>query len=463
MTARKMQGIPMTDGVPWRHVLRFALPVLAGALLQQLYGTVDMIIVGRFAGEASLSAVGTTGSFAFLFLAIALGFSAGNGVVVAQRYGAEDEDGVRINAAQGLVLLGMLGIGATLLGLIFSRSACVYFISVPDEILEETLLYFRIYALSLIFQYGYNAISAILRAVGDSAATLYFLLIASLLNVALDLIFVALFRWGVAGAAIATGIAQFGSSLAAYIYMNRRYPMFRFHRQDFRWNGRLALATVRIGYPIALHLVIVSFGLTFIQRAVNSFGTAMTASFTVGHRMEMYLNMPCHSFQTTLATYTGQNFGAGLMDRIRTGVRQTLFISLILTFMISVMVWSFAPEIVQLFGLNDMAADYCLRHLKAVAFINIVLSAYLPLFGVFQGTGHSGFPAVVAISALGLRVVITYLFRHSSFLGSSVIWWNGIFGFGTGFLISWSYYLSRRWELPGRTTASKREKSPGSP
>lgn len=452
----KLQGISMTEGTPWRHTLRFAFPVLAGSLLQQFYNTTDMIIVGRFAGEKSLSAVGTTGSFVFLFLAVALGISAGNGVVVSQHYGAGDEHGTRSNASLGLLLMGILAIVATIIGLAVSRPACKHLISVPPEIMEDTLLYFRIYALGLVFQYGYNAVSSILRAIGDSAATLYFLLISSLLNIVLDLLFVATFRWGVTGAAVATDIAQLGSFAAAYFYMHCKYPMFRFRLSDFRWDSAMAGDTVRVGLPIVLQLSIVAFGLTFIQRAVNGFGTAMTASFTVGHRMEMYLNLPCNAFHTTLATFTGQNYGAKKISRIRIGTRQTIRMSLILTLLISVLVWAFAKEIVSICGLGGEAGEYCLHHLRSVAIINVVLSIYVPLFGVFQGTGHSGVPAIVATCALGTRVLVTYLFRHSAFLGSSVIWWNGIFGFGMGFIISWSYYLFGNW-MNGYTDGTKRK------
>ncbi len=450
----RLAGIPMTEGPPWRHTVRFAIPVLAGALLQQLYSTVDMLIVGRFTGEAALSAVGTTGSFVFLLLAVALGISAGNGVVVAQRYGAGEEKDVHADAATGLLLLTFLGVVATVLGLAVSHVACVHLIAVPKVILKDTLLYFRLYALGLVFQYGYNAVSSILRAVGDSASTLYFLLVSSVLNILLDLLFVAVFRWGVAGAAIATGIAQAVSLAVATLYMHRKYPVFRFRAGDFRWDSSRVRHTVRIGLPITLQLTVVSLGLTFIQRAVNGFGPAMTASFTVGHRIELYLNLPCHAFQTTLATYTGQNYGAGKIARVKTGTHQTLFISLAMTLLISAVVWGFAQDIVALFGLGDESSAYCLRHLHAVAIINIVLSVYIPLFGVFQGTGHSGVPMVVAVGALGMRVLVTYLFRHSAFLGFSVIWWNGIFGFGTGFLISWTYYLFGRWmDRPQKASA----------
>ena len=441
-----MTGKSMTEGTPWKHILRFALPVLAGSLLQQLYNTVDTIVVGNFSGEAALSAVGTTGSFTFLFLALATGFSAGNGVVVAQYYGAGDEKQVRANASTGILLIMGMGLVATIVGLLISRPAYTYLVGVPEEFLELTLQYFSVYAIGLIFQFGYNIFSSILRAVGDSAATLYFLLISSVLNIILDLIFVAGFQWGVVGAALATDLAQAGSFVAAYIYMTRKYPVFRFKLKEFTWDAGLAKKTMRVGLPIALQLIIVSFGLTFIQRAVNGFGQTMTASFTVGYRIELYMNLPCSAFQTTLATYTGQNIGAGKPERVKKGARQAVMISFLLTLCISALVWLLAENIIGLFKLSEQATVYCNAHLKTIAFINIILALYIPLFGVFQGTNHGGAATFVAVGALGMRVLSTYLFRYSPLFGHTIIWWNGLFGFGTGCLITWTYYLSNRWQ-----------------
>ena len=440
----------MTEGTPWKHIVRFAMPVLAGSLLQQLYNTVDAIVVGKFAGEAALSAVGTTGSFAFLFLALALGFSAGNGVVVAQQFGAGNEKEVRVNASTGILFLMMLGAAAAVIGIVLARPAYTLLVNVPESFLDLTLQYFRIYAVGLIFQYGYNIFSSILRAVGDSAATLYFLLISSVLNIVLDLAFVAGFHWGVAGAAAATDIAQAASFAAAYLYMTRKYPIFRFGLREYTWSGRCVRQTVRVGFPIALQLIIVSMGLTLIQRVVNGFGQQMTASFTVGQRIEMYLNLPCNAFQTTLATYTGQNIGAGRMNRVKTGVRQTLLISLGMTLAISAMVWIFSGKIIGLFGLGSQAAEYCTAHIRTVAFINVILSLYVPLFGVFQGANHSGFPTIVATCALSMRVFVTYLFRYCSLFGHTIIWWNGLFGFSMGCTVAWIYYLSGRWQRNAR-------------
>ena len=441
-----MNGKSMAEGTPWKHILKFALPVLAGSLLQQLYNTVDTIVVGNFSGEDALSAVGTTGSFTFLFLALATGFSAGNGVIVAQHFGAKEEKKVRDNASTGILLMLGMGILSTIIGILVARPAYTHLVAVDESFLDLTLQYFRIYAFGLVFQFGYNIFSSILRAVGDSAATLYFLLIASVLNILLDLIFVAGFKWGVIGAAAATDIAQAGSFIAAYIYMTQKYPMFRFKLNEFTWDPLLAKKTLITGFPIALQLIIVSFGLTFIQRAVNKFGQSMTASFTVGQRIEMYMNLPCNAFQTTLATYTGQNIGAGKPERVKKGAYQTILMSLLMTMCISAAVWLLSENIIGLFKLSEQAAIYCNSHIKTIALINIILSIYIPLFGVFQGANHGGAATVVATGALGTRVLVTYLFRYSSFFGHTIIWWNGLFGFGAGFLITWSYYLSNLWQ-----------------
>ncbi len=440
-----MQGRAMTEGTPWKHTVRFALPVLAGSFLQQLYNTADTIIIGRFAGEASMSAVGTTVSLIFMFTAIALGISTGNGVVVAQYFGAKKEGQMREAASTGILLLLALGAAAAVVGILISRPVFTVVLDVPKGILETTIVYFRIYSIGLVFQFGYNIFSSILRGVGDSAATLYFLLISSVANIILDLLFVGGFGWGAAGAAAATDISQAISFVAAYFYMIRKYPVFRFRPKELVWRPEQAKQTVRIGSPIAIQLVIVSMGLTLIIRAANGFGQTMTASYTVGQRIEMYINLPCHAFQSTLATYTGQNIGAGRMDRVKTGFRQTYFISLGMTVIISACVWIFAANICNAFDLSPEAAAYCVSHLRGIAVCNLILSAYIPFFGLFQGANHPGFPAVTACTALSIRVIVTYLFRYSDYFGYTIIWWNGLFGFSVALVITWIYYLSGRW------------------
>lgn len=436
----------MTAGAPWKHILTFSFPILAGSVLQQLYNTADTVIVGNFTGQSALAAVGTTNTMAFFFLAAAIGFSAGNGVLISQHFGAGDLEKVRKDAASGIAFMMFLAMLVTAAALISSRWIYTSFIAVPPEILEETMLYFRIYSLGLIFQFGYNILAAVLRAVGDSAATLYFLLLASILNIGLDIFLVAQLDMGVAGAAWATNISQAASMLAAWIYMHRKYPVFRYKLHDLKPDLTIVRDTFKIGWPIALQMMIVAIGISGIQRAVNSFGQTMTAAFTVGHRMEMYLHLPCNALMTTLATFTGQNVGAKRLDRVRQGARQGVLISFGCTVILALAIWLCARIIPGAFALEARAADYCASYLNAMALIVIILSLYVPLFGVFQGTRHALIPTVVALCALTLRVVVTYLFKDSAFFGHTIIWWNGLFGFAAGCTITWCCYFIFRWQ-----------------
>ena len=441
-----MKGKSMVEGAPWKGIVKFALPVMFGSLLQQLYNTADTAIVGHFGNKTALAAVGTTGSIAFLFLAIAIGFSAGNGVLVAQYYGAKNEEKVRSNAATGITLLMVLGAIVSVLGIIAAKPIFKYILTVPSANLNQSILYFRIYAAGLIFQYGYNIFSSILRSVGDSLATLLFLMLSSVINVLLDLLFVAVFKWDVAGAAVATVISQFISFMAAYLYMRKKYSVFRFQWSDYNLDRDNVFNTIKVGTPIALQMIVISCGQTLIQRVVNQFGDAMMASFTAAQRIEMYINIPCMAMQTTMATYAGQNIGAGRLDRVKKGLRQAMVINMVFTLFISVLIWIFPNAITQLFNLNAQASIYCFDHLRTIALVNLILAMYIPLFGVYQGAGHSMFPMIVAIFALSVRVMVTYLFRYSTFFGFTIIWWNSLFGFGTGLILTWSYYFSKRWQ-----------------
>lgn len=441
MTERKM-----TSGTPWKQILLFSLPVFIGLLLQQLYNTVDTIIVGNYASEAALSAVGTTGSLTFLFLAVANGFSTGAGVLTSQYYGAGRYEEMRKAGGVSVSLLIVMGAVATIIGLIAGRTALTYLLAVPENFRDIAVTYFLVYCLGLIFQFGYNIVAALLRSVGDSKASMYFLLIASIVNIGLDLLFVAGFKMGAAGAAIATDISQALSCIAAFIYMYRKYPLFRFGRENFRLDGEIISQISRMGFPVTLQQMIAAFGILFIQRAVNGYGQAMTASFTVGSRIELYAQMPLNSFYMALATYVGQNIGAGNLDRVRKGARQTMLLSFIVTIIIAGLILVFSEQLIDLFGISDQAAEYCRQHLKVTVMAFVLQSVYLPLFGVFQGAGDGFAITRTAAVALGIRVLTTYTLCYLPLFGYRIVWWNMMFGFIGGFVITWVHYLRGTWQ-----------------
>lgn len=307
--------------------MSFMTPILLGLLLQQLYNTADTIIVGNFAGETPLAAVGACGVLTMAFLAIANGFSAGAGILIAQLFGSGHKDKMRSQASTSILTLSFMGIASVVIGLFISKYALENILATPANLIPMADAYFKIYSYGLIFQFIYNVIAAVLRGVGDSKATLYFLMIASVINVVLDIIFVYNLNMSVEGAAAATDIAQGACCAVSIVYMMKKYPIFCWKIKEWTFKLKEAALTLKIGFPMALQQFIVSFGFVFIQRAVNGYGEAMTASFSVAQKVESYMILPASALMTTQGTYTGQNIGAGKSERVKTGAKQTVVLS----------------------------------------------------------------------------------------------------------------------------------------
>jgi len=449
----------LTEGAPWKGILSFMMPVLLGLLLQQLYNTVDTIIVGNFAGETSLDAVGACGVLTMAFLALANGFSAGACILIAQLFGAGKKEDMRRQASSSLLVMLAMGVLATAVGIVISRFALEHILATPDSLIPMADTYFKIYAAGLIFQFGYNIVAAILRGIGDSKATLYFLLAASVINVVLDILFVYNLKMGVAGAAIATDIAQAISCVVGIIYMMKKYPMFRWKLNEFTFEWQLAKQTLKAGFPMALQQFIVSFGFVFIQRAVNSYGEAMTGSFTVAQKVETYMTLPASALMTTQGTYTGQNIGANRLDRVKTGAKHTVLISEIISVCILTVVFIFAKPIVTAFGLGPEAVSYCTSHVRFVALCLPLFASYFPLLGLFQGANNALFSTLVATSALAIRVASTYALQPIPAISYRMIWWNTLFGWGLGCIITWTHFLRGKWQKNSKQQKTSHQKT----
>ncbi len=436
----------LTEGTPWKRILSFMFPVFMGLLLQQLYNTVDTVIVGNYAGEDPLAAVGACGVLTMVFLALANGFSAGVCVLISQLFGAGKTEQMRRQASSSILLMIGMGIAATFIGIFTCDFVLKYILNTPVDLLEMSIDYFRIYAAGMFFQFGYNIIAAVLRGIGDSKATLYFLFIASVINVVLDILLVCNMNMGVKGAAAATDIAQAVSFIAGIVYMMKKHPVFRWKLKEWTFDSELVKLSLKTGFPMALQQLMVSVGFTFIQRAVNSYGDAMTASFTVAQKVETYMTLPASALMTTQATYTGQNIGAGKLERVVTGAKQTVVISEIISVCILTAVFIWAEQIVTAFGLGEEAVGYCTAHVRCVAVCLIPFASYFPLLGLFQGANDALYATLVASTALAVRVLSTYALQTIPAISYRMIWWNTLFGWGVGFIITWRHFLHGKWK-----------------
>jgi len=410
----------MTEGTPWKKILAFSVPILLGNLFQQFYTTVDTWMVGVFVSQDALSAVGTVSVLTYLCLAFAVGFSAGAGVIVSRLFGAKDHQHLTQTAWNSLVLLVGIGVLVTGAALLWSRFLLQSLVNVPESILDEAELYFRVVTLGFLFEFVYNGIAALLRAIGDSRAMLYFLILSCLGNVAGDYLFIVPLQMGVAGAAWSTVLSQLACCVVSYLYMHRKYEMFRFDPTKQKIRRAELREIVKQGGPLALQTMIGTFYNLFMQRLVNSFGDAMTASYTVVSRVEAYIQLPTSTLTTTLATYSAQNKGAGKAHRIREGLITGIALSVGLTLLLSAAGFFFADQIAAFFKISGLAAEYCVTNIHTYAFAMLSFAAYFPATGYYQGNGKAYLSAISSVAYLCLSLLIGYAFR--SVIGVRVLY-----------------------------------------
>lgn len=436
----------LTIGTPWKQILLFALPIMAGNLLQQLYNTADTMIVGRFDSEQALTAVGACSSLTLLFLTLATGLSVGVGVLIAQYFGAKRYETLRTYASTAIILMVVLGAAISLTAFSSAQFLLESALDTPAEYLSLSVCYLRIYAVGLIFQFGYNVVAAILRAIGDSKATLLFLTISSVINIILDLLFVAGFGMGVAGAAIATVLSQVCSCVAAFAYMHRIHELLRFRVRELHFETSAAADIVRVSTPMALQQIMVSSGFVFLQKLVNFYGGSMMAAYTVSTRVESMVQIPIIGVQSTLSTYAAQNMGAGKPERVSKGLGQSILLCLAMAGMLVAVLFTCTPQIVSAFGIDASSADLCVRELRVVCVGTLLFAIYFPANGVFQGVGEGFFSMFCAVLTLGFRVFFAYTLHETDLFSYTAIWWSQSMALIVTLLVCYTHYFRGSWK-----------------
>ena len=343
----------MTKGRPLSLLCRFALPLMAGNVCQQLYVTVDTLVVGRGVGVDALATLGAADWPTWSVLSVIIGLVQGFSLLVAQRFGAKDEEGIHRSVAATLWLSLFSSLGLTVIALLGSRPL-LQVLQTPPEILEGALLYVRILFSCILFNGAYNAFSSILRALGDSRTPLIAMLVASVSNIALDLLFVMGFHWGVMGAAVGTVMSQLISALICLRVM-LRMPQLRMSREERRWDGRLAVTLVKLGAPMALQNLIIAVGGLFVQWVVNQNGVLFVAGYTATNKLYGLLELAAVSFGFAVSTFAGQNLGAGQIRRIRKGVRTAAWLGVGVAVVIAAAMLLFGKVIVACFVSGDTA------------------------------------------------------------------------------------------------------------
>jgi putative MATE family efflux protein len=434
----------LTRGNEARLIFNFAMPMLLGNLFQQLYNIVDTIIVGNFLGKEALAAVGASFPIVFTLISLIIGVASGGTIVIAQYFGARDHDSVRRAIHTMYIFLTVASVLLTLVGIPLTEEI-FRLIRLPEEIMPEATTYLGIYLSGLIAFFGFNATSAILRGLGDSKTPLYFLMISTFFNIGFDLLFIVVFEWGIAGAAIATVVSQAGAFATAILYLNRNHKLIDFNLRQYRFDRKIFWQSLRIGLPTGFQHTFVSLGMMAIMAIVNTFGTNVIAGYSGAIRIDSLAILPAMNFSAALSTFVGQNIGAGRSDRVRRGLIATLLMSSGVSVVVMAVVILFKYQLMAMFTDDTEVIRIGGEYLVIVSSFYLLFTAMFKINGVLRGAGDTLIPMFITLTSLWIiRIPFAWIFSRS--LGETGIWWSVPAGWGVGLLLSFLYYLTGRWK-----------------
>ena len=419
----KTEARMLTRGPITPTLLRFAVPMILGDLLQQMYNVADTLIVGRFVGADALAAVGSAYTLMTFLTSILLGLSMGSGVAVSISYGRGEYAQMRREIFLSFVLIGAAAVVLSVGAFVF-LNPILWLLQVPAEIWDLMRTYLLVIFAGIGGTFLYNYFACLLRAVGDSVRPLAFLGVSAVLNIVLDLAFVLGLGWGVAGAAWATILSQWLSGLGLCVYALATRPDLRVPRAEMRWNGRCAAHVFRLAFITGAQQSIMNFGILLVQGRVNSFGPAIMAAFAAAVKIDSFAYMPVQDFGNAFSTFLAQNYGAGQHERIRRGTRSAVAVSMTFGAAVSAVVFVLARPLMLLFvqpGETEILAAG-VQYLRTEGAFYCLIALLFLLYGFYRAIERPGMSVVLTVISLGLRVVLAYALSAIPALGAAGIW-----------------------------------------
>ena len=407
--ARRNRGVAdLTQGTPWKCIVTFTLPMLIGNIAQQLYNTVDSIVVGEFIGDNALAAVGSAAPILNLLLVLFIGISTGANIMVSQYYGSKNRDGLSYTIGNSITVTAISCVGLILIAAPLIRPV-LEMLNTPESIIDGCADYLMISLVGIAGMAYYNILSGIIRGMGDSVSALVYLLIATVINIGLDVFFVAVVQMGVGGVALATVIAQTVSSVLCMIKLMRMKEDFDFGFKYMRPRASFTKTIVRLGLPSGLTQAIFSSAMIIVQSLTNQFGEQFIAANVIIMRVDGFAMMPNFSFGMALTTYAGQNVGAGLYDRVVKGAKQGTLIAVGCSTVITAIILLFGKGLMDVFTDTAELVDLTYRLMMILAVGYIAMAVTQSLSGIMRGAGDTMTPMWISlITTVFLRVPIAY-------------------------------------------------------
>ena len=433
----------LTEGPVWKVILRFAFPLLIGNVLQQAYNLTDSIIVGQFLGKEALAAVSASYFIYYFVISLVIGIGSGTTVVISQLYGAKQYAKVQLAFSSFFIFMLVAGIALSIAGIIFAEPL-FRITRTPEEVIPQAVSYFRIYIGVTFLFVTFNSIISILRGVGESIRPMVFILITTVLNVLLDLLFILVLHWGIEGAARATVLVQGIGMCIALVYVNNTHPLFSIKKKDMLFDSRLFRESLRIGLPTSVQQCAIAIGLVALLGIVNQFGTDTLTAYGAAGKIDTLITQAILTLSGALAAFCGQNIGARRWKRVQQGVRFTMLANIAIGLLTFLTVWLFGNELMLIFTDDTNVIAIGKEYLLIISGFFAIHGALNVLNGALRGAGATLFPMITSLLCLWIfRIPLAYGF--SAWFGRVGIWWAIGFSITIGLVATLIYYKKGRW------------------
>ena len=434
----------LTEGKVWKVIVRFALPLLVGNLLQQFYNITDSIIVGQFLGKEALAAVSASFFIYYFIISLVIGVGSGTTVVISQLFGAKQYQKVQLAFSSFFIFMLVGGIILSIAGIIFAEPV-FRLTNTLEEVIPQAVAYFRIYIGGTFLFVTFNSIISILRGVGESVRPMLFILITTVLNIAFDLLFILVFKWGIEGAARATVVSQGIGMCIALAYVNNTHPLLSIKKQDMLFDWKLFKESLKIGLPTSVQQCAIALGLIALLGIVNSFGTNTLTAYGAAGKIDTIITQAILTLSGALAAFCGQNIGAGRLDRVKKGVQFTMYTNIALGLLTFAAVYLFGNEMMRIFTKDIDVVAIGKEYLLIIGGFFIVHGALNVYNGALRGAGDTLFPMITSLVCLWLiRIPLAYYL--SSWLGRNGIWWAIGISITIGLIVTFVYYKIGFWK-----------------
>ena len=434
----------LTEGKVWKVIVRFALPLLVGNLLQQFYNITDSIIVGQFLGKEALAAVSASFFIYYFIISLVIGVGSGTTVVISQLFGAKQYQKVQLAFSSFFIFMLVGGIILSIAGIIFAEPV-FRLTNTPEEVIPQAVAYFRIYIGGTFLFVTFNSIISILRGVGEAVRPMLFILITTVLNIAFDLLFILVFKWGIEGAARATVVSQGIGMCIALAYVNNTHPLLSIKKQDMLFDWKLFKESLKIGLPTSVQQCAIALGLIALLGIVNSFGTNTLTAYGAAGKIDTIITQAVLTLSGALAAFCGQNIGAGRLDRVKKGVQFTMYTNIALGLLTFAAVYLFGNEMMRIFTKDIDVVAIGKEYLLIIGGFFIVHGALNVYNGALRGAGDTLFPMITSLVCLWLiRIPLAYYL--SSWLGRNGIWWAIGISITIGLIVTFVYYKIGFWK-----------------